>query len=113
MHFPESAFRKFLASFTPPASTAEANVPGGRDTIGHSSVQAWSAGELFPAVISTVESYAEGDGTLAERLRHTSYLLILDGREERYASFEDAKAVARRLLADPASRAVWRAGAED
>lgn len=39
------------------------NQPGGRDLIGHSAIQPWSAGEHFPAVVSRVETY-NPDGTL-------------------------------------------------
>jgi hypothetical protein len=31
------------------------NLPGGVDKIGHSSIQAWSAGDLFPAVLARLE----------------------------------------------------------
>lgn len=33
------------------------NKPGGRDTVGHSGVQAWSAGELFPFILAFHEHY--------------------------------------------------------
>lgn len=33
------------------------NMPGGRDTVGHSGVQAWSAGELFPFILAFHEYY--------------------------------------------------------
>lgn len=32
-------------------------IPRVRDTLGHSSVQPWSAGSIFPAIISTVENF--------------------------------------------------------
>lgn len=82
---------------------AMTNVPGGTDTVGHSSVQAWSAGDLFPAVIATVESYG-ADGAL----RHTSFELTLHGRAERFATYDDAAMVARWALASPANTAAWR-----
>lgn len=31
------------------------NLPGGVDKVGHSSIQAWSAGALFPAVLARIE----------------------------------------------------------
>lgn len=34
------------------------NMPGGTDTVGHSGVQAWSAGEVFPFVIAFHEYYS-------------------------------------------------------
>ena len=89
------------------------NVPGGRDTIGHSSVQGWSAGDYFPAVISIVESYFDCGTTandklpLSARLRWRAFEVLLDGRSERYASHGDAEAAARFAVAN---RAQWRAG---
>lgn len=115
------------------------NKPGGRDLIGHSSVQAWSAGPLFPCVIAVVERYSafppfEGwmGGTfyppspsmyenekvvfyaqsLEDRLRSRSFELMLDGRSEEYASREDAERAARMLLTYPSMRARWINGEE-
>lgn len=83
------------------------NLPGGRDTRGHSSVQAWSHGEIFPAVIVIVDSHDQ-EGTF----RYRAYDLCLDGQAERFATHEDAEAAARMLLADPAARVAWREGRE-
>jgi hypothetical protein len=94
------------------------NVPGGRDTVGHSAVQGWSAGDIFPAVITVVESYHDIDPChrfravepIGARLRYRAFDLTLDGRTERFSNYDDARAAARALLADPAMRAAWRAG---
>jgi hypothetical protein len=90
------------------------NRPGGRDLIGHSSVQAWSAGPLFPAIIYVRERYDDqpydamgGTRHLDDRLRSRSFVLSLDGREEEYASHADAEQVARALLESPRLRARW------
>jgi hypothetical protein len=95
------------------------NQPGGIDTIGHSSVQAWSAGELFPCVIAVVERYEDpyqvvlgGEPVLVIepgfRLNSVSYELIAYGRREEYATREDAEMVARWLNDDERLRAIWR-----
>lgn len=64
------------------ARAAGVNVPGGTDTVGHSSVQAWSAGELFPFFVYAVERdgkhrrwYVGGPGTKphTEVLGHGTY----------------------------------------
>lgn len=87
----------------------------GVDALCHSSVQPWSAGPLFPAVIAKVERYRHSSGfelraaPLAERLETQWWELTLDGRTEQYASREDAEMVAARLLADPIQRARWNA----
>jgi hypothetical protein len=113
-HFPETTFRRLLA----PIAAPDANTVGGSDTIGHSSVQAWSAGDIFPAVISIVESYEHGSKayreavSLESRRRYTAYDLTLDGVTERFSTYEDARDVARMLLADPVSREQWRATSE-
>ena len=103
------------------------NVPGGTDTIGHSSVQAWSAGDLFPAVVVKVERYWDDWQEMAdrraecinayvpmcERLESAHYELILDGVSEAYATYADAAAAARFLLTHPEARAQRKAeGAE-
>lgn len=86
------------------------------DKLGHSSIQPWSAGPLFPAVIATVDNYrafAEyvASGTpvddqpeaearyyaqpLQARLRHVSFELIYPGEKPaRYATYEGAERVA-------------------
>lgn len=81
------------------------NVPGGTDTVGHSAVQAWSAGDIFPAVIRIVESYSP-DGVA----RYRAFDLLLDGKEERFSSYDDAATVARYLLRNPLARAAWQKG---
>ncbi len=48
--------------------------PGRPDTVGHSSVQAWSAGALFPAVIAVIERYAEFP-------TYTAWLDAVDSRD--------------------------------
>lgn len=112
------------------------NKPGGRDLIGHSSVQAWSAGPLFPCVIAVIERYDTfpsrqtwDEGCLSEyhahqydsakaqfyalpleaRLRSRSFELMLDGHSEEYASLADAEEVARALIGSPFLRAQWSA----
>lgn len=90
------------------------------DTVGHSSVQPWSAGPLFPCIIGRVERWSSnaghvlaGDPILAPTvLESVSYLLIAYGREEEYATREDAERVARWLNRDPEGRKHWakRAG---
>lgn len=91
------------------------NQPGGVDRVGHSSVQAWSAGPLFPAIIAVVERYPEQAGTVCTQVGgcsfcdgpSVSYELTLDSRSEEYATRDDAERVAAGLLADPVSRARW------
>ena len=81
------------------------NRPGMRDTIAHSSVQAWSAGKLFPAVIAVIERYSKFDrvaGLLGDiyrersvqALESTSYELTIGAFREEYATREDAEQVA-------------------
>lgn len=92
---------------SPGFSRGSDNKPGGRDLIGHSSVQAWSAGPLFPCVIAVVERY-----TMTGEFRSRSFELMLDGRSEEYASREDAERAARMLLTYPSMRARWINGEE-
>ena len=88
----------------------------GRENVAGDGVQEHSKGEIYPAVIRVVERYAIGSdssyGTLAERLRSVSYVLMLDGHEEEYACREDAEQVARALLASPFLRGRWSSGEE-
>ena len=56
-----------------------------RDTIGHSSIQPWSAGEYFPAVIARIERGGELYG----------YELTIGAHTELHATRDDAEAVAR------------------
>lgn len=74
-------------------------LPGAHDPAPHSGVQAWSKGDIFPAVIARRESYTD-----AGEFRYASHVLILDGCEDVYASYDDAHAAARALLARPAAR---------
>ncbi len=108
-HFPESTFRRLMAG-APKLTLAQGGKDqvGGTDTVGHSSVQPWSAGDIFPATIAVIESY-----TYAGEYRFTAYELMLDGQSERFATYDDAVAAARMLLADPEARAAWRAGNND
>jgi hypothetical protein len=104
-------------------------------------VQAWSQGDLYPAVIYQREVYAEfprfadwyataplshsaferyqiarelfyAETALEERYRYTSHVLALDGIEEEYATHADAEEVARALLGSPFFRAQWQQSAE-
>jgi len=98
-------------------SSLKALAKQGIDALGHSGVQPWSAGPIFPAVIAKVERYDEMPRNLfsgvlvplADRLKTAWYELTLDGRTEQYATCEDAEMVAKRLLADPISRQRWNA----
>jgi hypothetical protein len=56
-----------------------------RDKVAHSSIQPWSAGALFPAVIARIE--------VGGALR--SYELTIGAFREEYASRDDAEMVAR------------------
>ena len=94
----------------------------------HSSIQQWSKGPLFPAVIAVVESYTEAlthaewtdtdnDGMgyaeyvegfyaqdLDNRLRYRAWKLIYPGHEpEMYSSCEDAEMAAEYLNEEAAS----------
>lgn len=88
-------------------STAESRRDASVDLIAHSSVQPWSAGDIFPAVINRVDYHPpEGGEAYASR-----WALTLDGRrEEGYASHDAAAEMARALLADPDLRRDWAAG---
>jgi hypothetical protein len=113
-------------------STAEQRRAARVDVVGHSGVQPWSAGEIFPCVIARVERYSEepskaqaqamraafgyadrdvllARGDIAERLQSVSYELIAYGRREEYASREDAEMVARALNKSPNVRDGWKA----
>jgi hypothetical protein len=112
---------------------AEQRAASHYDRIGHSSVQPWSAGAIFPCVVTRVERYqrfedmhaAQAARTdddprmyaqvedmfyaqpLEARLRVVSYVLTLDGHSEEYATREDAEMVARAMLRDAGLRAQW------
>lgn len=115
-------------------SAAEQRRAARVDVIGHSGVQPWSAGDLFPCVIATVERYADWAEYVereraarrpylthaafyaldpVHRLRSVSYELIAYGRREEYATREDAEMVARHLNVSPAMRAAWQRGGVD
>lgn len=84
----------------------------GIDGLGHSSVQPWSAGPIFPAVIAKVERYAKHDrfgntSVLWARFETQWWELTLDGVTEQYATREDAELVAIALIGDPVMRARW------
>lgn len=66
----------------------------GADTVGHSSVQSWSAGPVFPAVMVRVESYPAGQ-TAADAAPVKFTRLIIGAWSEVYATDADAYAVAR------------------
>lgn len=63
---------------------ARVNVPGALDTVGHSSVQAWSAGAVFPAVIARLERDGE----------YAGHELTIGAWSETYSSYDDAYKVA-------------------
>ena len=100
-------------------ASIQERAPGRPDTVGHSSIQAWSAGELFPAVIARVEVYrprahheaACGGAldSLAARRQSVHWELTLDGRSARFPSYDSAAAWARYVLADAYRRQCWRA----
>lgn len=74
-------------------TAAERESLGKVDPIGHSSIQPWSAGPLFPAVIARTEYYgAHGQGRDNPAV---SYRLQIGTFTEVYATREDAEAVAR------------------
>lgn len=72
---------------------------GQRDTLGHSSIQPWSAGDLFPAVIARVERYNDPVGDIEYCLTGcaatVSYELRIGAFCDEYATREDAEMVAR------------------
>lgn len=91
---------------------SELCAPGRPDTVGHSSIQAWSAGELFPAVIARIEMYpAESFPSLLPGATLTDWTpeftcweLTLDGVTAPFVSYDAAAQHARRMLADPELR---------
>jgi hypothetical protein len=70
------------------------------DNIGHSSVQPWSAGPYFPAIVhrqDVHETIPAPDGSYP--LRYSHWLVTLDGvTRGGYASHDDAEMVARGLV---------------
>ena len=80
------------------ATRANDNKPGGRDLVGHSSVQAWSAGPIFPAVIARVETYGDEDSLHPGMLYDTHWVLYYPGRLDHYfTSYDEAFQFAQRL----------------
>lgn len=73
---------------------AQARRASGTDTIGHSGVQPWSAGMLFPAVIGLV--YRNGVKAYAE--------LTLDGITDKVTNWAEAERLARFYLKNPQHR---------
>lgn len=67
--------------------------PGTPDARPHSSVQAWSRGALFPAVIARVERYSAAGYDFPDPV--ISFELTIGAFREEYATREDAEAVAR------------------
>lgn len=101
------------------------NQPGGRDLIGHSGVQPWSAGAIFPAVIQRVEDYdglvnlliVKGGRSfdtgeqrpLEHRLRSTTWTVILDGIESTdFPGYDEAEQYAANMIAFPTAREIRR-----
>ena len=83
--------------------------PGDADHVRHPSVQHWSQGEIFPAVIAKVEYYIPperySEDVDLEYRRVTSYYeLILDGVIDTYATYADARDAALFLI-NPMNRA--------
>jgi hypothetical protein len=80
----------------------------------HPSIQAWSKGDIFPAVIARIERYQDNKGNALSAeccaAPSVSHELTLDGRAEEYASYDDARTVALELLVNPAMRRQWREG---
>lgn len=81
--------------------------PNMSDTLSHGSIQQWSAGPLFPAVIALVERYGPpvmnegyyGLSPVSRRLS-ISYELTIGAYCAEYATREDAETVARWACAD-------------
>lgn len=79
---------------------------GAPDRTPHPSVQAWSRGEFFPAVIKRVEvvepsftHYSNALGVfIIPETRYTAFVVLYRGREsEPYSHYDDAHAVACKL----------------
>jgi len=76
---------------------------GGTDRNPHPSVQAWSRGEFFPAVIKRVETRRYFPTYVGTKVREyhvdtPSFVVLYKGREsEPYSAYDDAHAVACEL----------------
>lgn len=76
---------------------------GGFDANPHPSVQEWSRGPLFPAVIFRTERYSE----YLENFHEKWWSVILDGVvEEGLSTYDEAEQCARGMLAQRAARVV-------
>lgn len=81
--------------------------PGGRDTLMHATLQPWSAGDIFPAVITVVEFYADPEPShrffqpwdTGARFRARYFDLTLYGRTKRYPTYDAAAETAHAILA--------------
>ena len=74
-------------------ANAQARAAAGADTVGHSSVQPWSAGAIFPATITQRESYPAGY-TAADSEPSVAHVLTIGAFSETYATYGDAFKVA-------------------
>ena len=75
------------------SANAQARATAGADTVGHSSVQPWSAGAIFPATITQRESYPAGY-TAADSEPSVAHVLTIGAFSETYATYGDAFKVA-------------------
>lgn len=83
------------APTAPYGARSNDNKPGGRDLVGHSSVQAWSAGPIFPAVISRTEQYSHRTGDF----KGTYWTLHYPGRHDRsFLHYDEAVVCAKQRL---------------
>jgi 8-oxo-dGTP pyrophosphatase MutT (NUDIX family)/signal transduction histidine kinase len=71
---------------------------GGKDVTPHSSVQAWSRGPLFPAILTRHE-YRDAQGNVIGTKHH----LLYKGQESMHDSYDDAAQAARDLIAQDKS----------
>jgi hypothetical protein len=120
----EDAPHKVRAIAERDANTATARHASRFDTLGHSSVQPWSAGEFFPAVLGRVERYRStmtkdeqramraaigyadeqcwlAGASLESRLECVTHTVTYGSRTEEYATREDAEVVAKWIAEDP------------
>jgi hypothetical protein len=69
------------------------NQVGGIDGVGHSSVQAWSAGDLFPGVIARIEKEVKVFGEWSDNpatVTFTSFEMTYKGTIAYFATYEAA-----------------------